>query len=430
MALGAALVSPMVLPAGEAGASPALPPVFSVGGPLTSGGTAVTGAFALGPNAVGLAFDFVVTINNPSSNSAPVEVPTATTTLGGLPAYTTTTSAGLVAAAVTGITAGTTCSGALLQPGASCDIGLVVLPLQAGNLSGTVDFGSGVTSAALSFPTFSFSVIGDEGYVTSTTGAAAAFFDTYGASISSNRQPSFVDQTERQLNAPIVGAAATQTGEGYYLVASDGGIFSFGDATYHGSHGGTPLNKPIVGMAGHLSTTAFGDGGIDGYWEVASDGGIFTYGDAPFDGSHGGSPLNKPIVAMAATPDGKGYWLVASDGGIFTYGDATFHGSTGAIHLNRPIVGMAPTPDGGGYWLEAADAGSFTEGNAAYLQEGFTSPAFRTATIAPFGDPVPAGLTEAATSVAGASARPASVASTPVTAVALAWHGAGERTPG
>jgi len=306
----------------------------------------------------------------------------------------------------------------------------VVLPLQAGNLSGTVDFGSGVTSAALSFPTFSFSVIGDEGYVTSTTGAAAAFFDTYGASISSNRQPSFVDQTERQLNAPIVGAAATQTGEGYYLVASDGGIFTFGDATYHGSHGGTPLNKPIVGMAGHLSTTAFGDGGIDGYWEVASDGGIFTYGDAPFDGSHGGSPLNKPIVAMAATPDGKGYWLVASDGGIFTYGDATFHGSTGAIHLNRPIVGMAPTPDGGGYWLEAADAGSFTEGNAAYLQEGFTSPAFRTATIAPFGDPVPAGLTEAATSVAGASARPASVASTPVTAVALAWHGAGERTPG
>ena len=67
-----------------------------------------------------------------------------------------------------------------------------------------------------------------------------------------------------------------------------------------------------------------------GYWLVASDGGIFTYGDAGFYGSMGGHPLNKPIVGMAATPDGHGYWLVASDGGIFTYGDAGFYGSTGS----------------------------------------------------------------------------------------------------
>ena len=64
-----------------------------------------------------------------------------------------------------------------------------------------------------------------------------------------------------------------------------------------------------------------------GYWLVASDGGIFTYGDAAFYGSTGGLTLNRPIVAMAATPDGKGYWLVASDGGIFTYGDAAYYGS-------------------------------------------------------------------------------------------------------
>ena len=37
---------------------------------------------------------------------------------------------------------------------------------------------------------------------------------------------------------------------GYRLVASDGGIFSFGDATFYGSTGGLTLNKPIVGMAG------------------------------------------------------------------------------------------------------------------------------------------------------------------------------------
>ena len=103
-----------------------------------------------------------------------------------------------------------------------------------------------------------------------------------------------------------------------------------------------------------------------GYWLVASDGGIFTYGDAQFYGSTGSIHLNKPIVGMAPTPDGGGYWLVASDGGIFAYGDAQFYGSTGSIHLNKPIVGMAPTPDGGGYWLVASDGGIFAYGDAQF----------------------------------------------------------------
>ena len=100
----------------------------------------------------------------------------------------------------------------------------------------------------------------------------------------------------------------------------------------------------------------------EGYWLVASDGGIFSYGDAQFYGSTGALHLNKPIVGMAATPDGSGYWLVASDGGIFSYGDAQFYGSTGAIHLAQPIVAMAAMPDGGGYWFSAADGGLFNYG--------------------------------------------------------------------
>jgi hypothetical protein len=146
--------------------------------------------------------------------------------------------------------------------------------------------------------------------------------------------------------------------EGYWTNASDGGVFNYGSALFHGSAGNLKLNQPVVGMA-----ATPGDGG---YWEVASDGGIFNYGDAPFYGSTGALKLNKPVVGMAATPDGGGYWLVASDGGVFNYGDAGFYGSTGAITLNQPIVGMAATPDGHGYWLVAADGGIFNYGDAGF----------------------------------------------------------------
>ena len=39
---------------------------------------------------------------------------------------------------------------------------------------------------------------------------------------------------------PIVGMAATPTGDGYWLAASDGGVFGFGDAAFHGSMGDSP----------------------------------------------------------------------------------------------------------------------------------------------------------------------------------------------
>ena len=174
-------------------------------------------------------------------------------------------------------------------------------------------------------------------------GAAAAFLGSAG---------------EIHLNAPAVGLASTPNGGGYWEAASDGGIFTYGDAGFYGSMGGKALNAPIVGMA----PTPDGLG----YWEVGSDGGIFSFGDAKFYGSMGGKPLNKPVVGMAATPDGLGYWEVASDGGIFSFGDAKFYGSMGGKPLNKPVVGMAATPDGLGYWEVASDGGIFSFGDAKF----------------------------------------------------------------
>jgi hypothetical protein len=156
--------------------------------------------------------------------------------------------------------------------------------------------------------------------------------------------------TGTPLNRPIVGMAIDPATGGYWLVATDGGIFAF-DAPFFGSTGNIHLNQPIVGMSGDRSG--------NGYWMVASDGGIFAFGDAPFLGSTGNIHLNKPVVGMAVDPATGGYWLVATDGGIFSFGAAPFYGSTGNIHLNQPIVGMAPLADGSGYRLIASDGGVF-----------------------------------------------------------------------
>src|SRR5437660_6417454 len=85
-----------------------------------------------------------------------------------------------------------------------------------------------------------------------------------------------------------------------------------------------------------------------GYWIAGADGGVFSFGNASFFGSAGGVRLARPVVGMAATPSRQGYSLVASDGGIFSYGDAAFFGSTGGMKLNQPVVGMAALGTGAG----------------------------------------------------------------------------------
>jgi hypothetical protein len=184
-------------------------------------------------------------------------------------------------------------------------------------------------------------------------------------------QHSYGSTGGQHLNQPIVGMALTPDDNGYYLVASDGGIFPFGDAADHsyGSTGNIHLNQPIVGMAVRPD--------FNGYYLVASDGGIFPFGPSAVShsyGSTGGTHLNQPIVGMAMTHSGNGYWLVASDGGIFPFGDAVDHsyGSTGNIHLNQPIVGMAPTASGNGYYLVASDGGLFPFGDALGHSYGST----------------------------------------------------------
>jgi hypothetical protein len=79
------------------------------------------------------------------------------------------------------------------------------------------------------------------------------------------------------------------------------------DARFYGSMGSETLNQPVVGIAPDPD-------GV-GYWLVASDGGIFAF-DAEFSGSMGGRASNRPVIGAVAY--GAGYLMVASDGGVST----------------------------------------------------------------------------------------------------------------
>ncbi|HET9061428.1 MAG TPA: hypothetical protein VFN61_16045, partial [Acidimicrobiales bacterium] len=69
------------------------------------------------------------------------------------------------------------------------------------------------------------------------------------------------------LNAPIEGMVATPDGQGYWMVASDGGVFCFGDATYHGSTGGRQLSAPIAGLVPNGA----------GYTLIGEDGQVYPF---------------------------------------------------------------------------------------------------------------------------------------------------------
>ncbi len=105
----------------------------------------------------------------------------------------------------------------------------------------------------------------------------------------------------------------------------------------------------------------------NGYWLYAQDGGVFSFGDAGFHGSTGGMRLDQPVVSMARRPKGGGYWLVAADGGVFAFGKAEFHGSAAIYPSFSPCVGMLPTTTGRGYVLLRGDGSVWAFGDAPYL---------------------------------------------------------------
>jgi hypothetical protein len=166
----------------------------------------------------------------------------------------------------------------------------------------------------------------------------------------------------RQLGGPIVSLAATPAGRGYWMVGADGGVFAFGDAPFHGAPAGQ-LRSPAI----HLEPTPSGNG----YWVLSAAGEVFAFGDASFRGQLFPVPANA--VGLASTPSGVGYWIATADAQVFAFGDAVLQAATGASlpagdsqspppKPTGPTVAIAASPDGKGYWLLGRDGGVFSFG--------------------------------------------------------------------
>jgi hypothetical protein len=102
--------------------------------------------------------------------------------------------------------------------------------------------------------------------------------------------------------------AADPDGRGYWLAASDGGVFSF-DTVYQGGNFLPPaLDDVVVGIASR-PPLPFVDSFVPaGYWIAWRSGRVHNYGAAPNldDAVSNG----RDVVGIAARSSSGGYWLV------------------------------------------------------------------------------------------------------------------------
>ena len=157
------------------------------------------------------------------------------------------------------------------------------------------------------------------------------------------------------LNAPIVGMVPSHDQGGYLMVASDGGVFAFGDARFAGS-------CPGIGGCAGAAVAVMPDASGNGYWLITSTGNVYAFGDAHYFGA----PGHGTVTSAVATPDGKGYWVLLSDGEVFPYGDAASFGSPSSSNFNdaNPATAIFATSDGAGYWVASALGAVFNLGDA------------------------------------------------------------------
>jgi hypothetical protein len=225
---------------------------------------------------------------------------------------------------------------------------------------GSAQFYGSTGSLTLQRPVVGISPTSDlEGYwLVASDGGVFTFGDSgfYGSIPGLGIAPAGSAGAGRKLNAPIVGIVPSSNGGGYFMVASDGGVFAFGDAKFEGS-------CPGIGGCSGAGVAVMPDATGNGYWLVTATGSVYTFGDAPYYGAPG--PQSSPVTAAVRTPDGGGYWILLADGTVDAYGDAlNIGGPVGSVNGANPATAIFTTADGGGYWVASANGSVWNYGDA------------------------------------------------------------------
>ena len=210
------------------------------------------------------------------------------------------------------------------------------------------------------------------------------------------------DPTAARRSTPrSSGWPRARTARGYWLVAADGGVFAYGDATFEGSHGGSPLNVPIVGMAATRGRRRLLAGRC-GRWRLrlrrrGLRGFPRRLASQRADRRDGRDRRRRRLLAgrrgrwglrlrrrglrgiprrLAVSTRRSSGWPRPRTEAATGWSPRTVASSPTATRPSRdptaarlstlPIVGMASTADGGGYWLVAADGGVFAYGDAVF----------------------------------------------------------------
>ena len=185
-----------------------------------------------------------------------------------------------------------------------------------------------------------------DGYVTlSASGVVRAF----------GGLPVLGDVSDKGGAADIV---STASGNGYWILMANGGIYPFGDARYHGS----PLKRGLSVGGARIARRPQGDG----YWVLGGDGVVYAFGSAPTLASPPAGGVKA--IALASSSTGAGYWVLHEDGAVTGFGDAVAAGGplTSGRKWAKPAVAIAAI-GATGYLVSGKDGGLLGFGGAPFI---------------------------------------------------------------
>ncbi len=199
---------------------------------------------------------------------------------------------------------------------------------------------------------------------------------------------------------------ADPSGYGFYALGITSRVFTYGDATLHGT-GGLGLASDMVADpdgSGYWIVNLVGDSrafdadelddlvdrgvtlsaGVEilgiaaeqtsvhrGAWMVGSDCTVYATPKRgmvlPVHGMPSSSGTTSGCSHIASHPSCSGYWVVTESGQVFAYGCASDLGDASAMSLPSDVIHIEPTASGDGYWLVAEDGSVYAFGDATDL---------------------------------------------------------------